>query len=68
VDGALAASNSAAITPQVYTGYWRWGGGTVAGLPVLPSSDYVDAFIDEVAIYPTALTPQQIAWHYHANH
>ncbi len=69
VDGALVASNSSPGTPQSYTGYWRWGGDNLGGgWPARPTSDYVNSDLDEIAIYPTELSAQQVAWHYHANH
>jgi hypothetical protein len=65
LDGTLVGSNT-------YTGYpllngaWRWGGDTHNGS--WPSPDYFTGRIDEVAVYGTVLSAQQVAWHYHANH
>jgi hypothetical protein len=49
-----------------YTGYWRWGGDT-ATAGTWPSDLYTGQ-LDEVAVYGTVLSAQQVAWHYHANH
>ena len=67
VDGKLAGSRSDTTTGQVYNGYWRVGGDNLGGWPSQPSSNYFAGSIDEVAIYPTALTTQQVAAHYQAS-
>jgi hypothetical protein len=65
LDGVPAAS-AAYAAPAVANGYWRFGGNTwFAG--IWPA-DYFTGDLDEVAVYPTALTAQQVAWHYHAEH
>ncbi|MFD3443753.1 PKD domain-containing protein [Microbacteriaceae bacterium 4G12] len=58
VDGALQASNSNGGA-QGYAGYWRIGGDTTWG-----SAPYVNARIDEAAVYSTALTAEQVAQHH----
>jgi hypothetical protein len=64
VDGALAASASYTAA-GTGSGYWRFGGDTwFATWP----ADYFNGDLDEVAVYPTVLNAQQVAWHYHANH
>jgi Concanavalin A-like lectin/glucanases superfamily len=68
VDGVRVASNAAVTTAQNYTGYWRWGGGSVAGWPNAPAAGHLTGTIDEVAVYTTQLPDDQIALHYHANH
>ena len=47
-----------------YRGFWRIGGDNLQGWINRPTSDYLAGSIDEVAIYPTALTATQIAQHY----
>jgi hypothetical protein len=64
VDGRLAASG-AYVAPGNYSGYWRWGGDTW-NADVL--ADYFLGSLDEVAVYGSALSAQQIARHYYANH
>jgi hypothetical protein len=64
VDGSLVASASY-LAPGAGSGYWRFGGDTwFAAWP----ADYFSGDLDEVAVYPTILNAQQVAWHYHANH
>ena len=76
VDGQLVGTNSN-TTPQSYNGYWRiggdnlnaWGldpwGGNSQGTTE-PNSYYFNGDIADVAVYPYALTPTQIATHYAA--
>lgn len=68
VDGALSGTNSTAAAPATYNGYWHWGGNKMLSWDDRPTSDYFTGDLDELAIYPTRLTAQQVAWHYHANH
>ena len=49
-------STSASPTP----GYWRIGGDNLSGWPDQPASNYFNGGIDDVAIYPTALTATQV--------
>ncbi len=59
VDGRLVASRTDGIQAQVMTGYWRIGGDrTWSGAP------YFTGSIDEVAVYPTVLTADQVARHF----
>ncbi|TWE11816.1 PKD domain-containing protein [Rudaeicoccus suwonensis] len=64
VDGRKVGTNSGATTFQPYTGYWRIGGDQLAGWPNQPSSNYFAGSIGDVAIYPTALSIQQVQTHY----
>jgi hypothetical protein len=70
VDGNLVASDGTITTAGNYTGYWRWGGSTrpPSTWPYRPLNGYFTGTIDEVAIYASQLSDQQVAWHYHANH
>ena len=59
LDGKLVASRTDGIQAQVMTGFWRIGGDrTWSGAP------YFSGLIDEVAVYPTVLTADQVARHY----
>ncbi|WP_236834275.1 PKD domain-containing protein, partial [Blastococcus sp. KM273129] len=59
VDGRLAASRSDVVMAQEITGYWRIGGDrTWSGAP------YFNGLIDEVAVYPTVLSAEQVARHH----
>jgi len=68
VDGVLVASNAGITTAGNYTGFWRWGGGTLANLPNRPTSDYLTGSVDEVAVYTTQLTDTAIRLHYQRNY
>ena len=58
VDGELVGSNSV-TTPASYNGYWRIGGDTG-----WEGATYWRGTLDEVAVYPTALTAEQVQSHY----
>lgn len=60
VDGALVAENPQ-TQAEGYSGYWRIGGDRVWGGA---SSNYFAGSIDEAAVYPKALTPEQVVEHY----
>ena len=49
---------------QAYTGYWRVGGDNLGSWPNAGTSQYLAGTIDDVAIYPTALTLAQVRDHY----
>ncbi|MGY1841499.1 PKD domain-containing protein, partial [Modestobacter sp. SYSU DS0985] len=59
LDGALVGSRAEVTAGQSYSGYWRIGGdrGWVG-------DDWFTGQIDEVAIYPTALSAAQVADHH----
>jgi PKD repeat protein len=58
VDGKRVASRTDATSAQAFNGYWRLGSDSVwSGSKTFTGS------IDEVAIYPTALTAYQLAGH-----
>ncbi|UYG18186.1 PKD domain-containing protein [Brachybacterium huguangmaarense] len=64
LDGTLVASNASVTTAQPFTGYWRIAGDNVGGWPNAPTSNYFSGSMNDVAIYSSALTPQQVAQHY----
>ncbi|MCW2915157.1 MAG: Conserved secreted protein of unknown function, putative domain [Actinomycetia bacterium] len=64
VDGNLIGSDAPTTSAQSYSGYWRVGGDNLNGWPSQPSSNNLNGAIDEVAVYPKALTATQIAKHY----
>ena len=64
VDGIKIGQNTSVTAGQPFTGYWRIGGDNTAGWPAQPSSNFLAGNIDEVAIYPTALTANQVLTHY----
>ena len=65
VDDHLVGQN-AVTTNQSYQGYWRVGGDRFGGWPYSGSAPYINADIDDVAIYGTALTADQVDAHYRA--
>ena len=67
IDGRRIGAVTGPMTPEQTTGYWHIGGDTVGTWPNYPSSRYLNGTIDEVAVYPTALTPTQVAAHYTAS-
>ncbi|WP_199182363.1 LamG-like jellyroll fold domain-containing protein [Cryobacterium sp. Y11] len=67
VDGKRAAHRSDVTKGQTYQGFWRIGGDTLKSWPGLPTSGYVAADIDEVALYSNSLSRQQILDHYVAS-
>lgn len=65
VDGQLVGSDAAAIGGYRFNGYWRFGGDTVtSGWPSRPASNFFAGTLDEVAVYPSALTLQQVQGHW----
>jgi hypothetical protein len=63
VDGRAAASSSATGARNM-SGFWRAGFDTLAGWPSAPLSNLLAGSLDEVAVYPTALTLSQVQAHY----
>jgi Concanavalin A-like lectin/glucanases superfamily len=63
VDGVQVGTNPNNVA-QGYDGYWKVGGDNLNGWPSQPASSSFAGTIDEVAIYPTALTPATVAAHY----
>ncbi len=77
VDDQLIGTNPN-TTPQSYNGYWRVGGDNLNGWNLdpwggnsqgttQPNSYWFTGQIDDVAVYPGALTATQIATHWAAN-
>ncbi len=67
VDGVRVAARADATTPQAYDGFWRIGGDNLSSWSSRPTSKYFAGTIDDVAVYPTALTTAQIRAHYAAS-
>ncbi|MGH8976486.1 MAG: PKD domain-containing protein, partial [Acidimicrobiia bacterium] len=67
VDGTLVANNAAVSKAQVYRGYWRLGGDQLSSWLSKPTSEAIRANLDEIAVYPYALTPDRVATHYAAS-
>ncbi|ROR80757.1 PKD repeat-containing protein [Plantibacter flavus] len=67
VDGKKVASRADITSGQVFNGYWRVGGDNIGGWPNGPSSSTFSGDIDDVSVFPTVLTRQQIDAHYVAS-
>ncbi|WP_233198300.1 LamG-like jellyroll fold domain-containing protein [Cryobacterium sp. Y50] len=67
IDGKRAAHRSDVTTGQVYQGFWRIGGDTLSSWTSQPTSGYIAADIDEVALYSGPLSRQQVLDHYVAS-
>lgn len=67
VDGKRVGFDSSMRVPRGYTGFWRIGGDNLSGWNQRPSSNAFSGNIDEVAVYDTALTVEQIQQHYIAS-
>jgi PKD repeat protein len=59
VDGRLVGSRADTTSAQSYSGYWRIGGD--AGWT---GTGWFDGVVDDVAVYPAALTTGQVAAHH----
>lgn len=62
VDGTLVGQGPV-TTSETGDGFWRIGGGNIGGWPDQPSSYYFNGKIDEVAVYPAALSAQSVVNH-----
>ncbi len=61
VDDTLVDSRADTVAGEPYLGYWRLGGESLDGWPVVPTSVNMVGTVDEAAIYPTALSQAQVA-------
>lgn len=64
VDGQLVGQRADTTSGQPFAGNWRVGGDNLGGWPTQPSSNFLAGSIDEVSVYPTALTRNTIRDHY----
>lgn len=64
VDGSVVATNPNVTTGEGFSGFWRIGGDNLNSWPDQPASNWFAGGIDEVAVYPQALSAAQIATHY----
>ncbi|WP_300681133.1 PKD domain-containing protein [Nocardioides sp.] len=64
VDGVRVARRSDVTTGQAYAGYWHIGGDNLNGWTSQPTSNYFNGSIDDVAVYPTALSTETVRQHY----
>ena len=64
IDGKKIGTNAGTVQGQPYNGYWRVGGDNLNAWPSRPSSNNFAGTVDEVAIYPSALTLPQVQQQY----
>ena len=64
VDGVLVGSRTDTTEGEAYLGYWRLGGDNLGGWPSTPPTRNFIGSVDEVAIYPSALTAAQVQAQY----
>ncbi|GAB2590281.1 hypothetical protein GCM10009593_32300 [Microlunatus antarcticus] len=62
-DGAKSASWSSITSGRAYGGFWRVGADLLPGTTAT-TSKYLSGSIDDVAVYPTALSGTQVKDHY----
>jgi PKD repeat protein len=60
VDGVKVGSRADVTAGEKYVGYWRVGGDSLSGYGNAGTSGWLAGSIDEVSVYPTVLTSQQI--------
>jgi hypothetical protein len=64
VDGVSVGQDSSVQDAAGYYGYWRVGADNINVWPQRPISNGVAGDVDEVAIYPHALTSAEVAMHF----
>ncbi|AQP46315.1 hypothetical protein BW730_00745 [Tessaracoccus aquimaris] len=67
VDGVRVGRRTDTTQGETYLGYWRLQGDTLGGWASRPARDNYVGGIDEVAVYPTALTQDTIVAQYAAS-
>ncbi len=64
VDAKRVGHDAGTTVGEPFTGGWRIGGDNLNGWPYQPSSSTFQGTIDDVAVYPQALTAAQVQKHY----
>ncbi|MCL3861290.1 PKD domain-containing protein [Actinotalea sp. K2] len=64
VDGKRVGQRTDVTAGQDFSGYWRLGGDNLNGWTNRPTSNYLAGSLDDVAIYPSVLTHEQVLQHY----
>ena len=67
VDGQVVATRSGTKKAQVYRGFWRVGGDNLTSWPSQPNREAITAQLDEIAVYPYALSAGRVGAHYAAS-
>lgn len=60
VDGSLVAMTSL-VSSQTFAGWWRIGNDSLAFQPNAPTNEAFDGDLDDVSVYPTALSATQVS-------
>ncbi len=66
LDGRQVAARTDTTAAVDRTGYWRAGGDSLSGWTNAPTSGYLAGTIDEVAVFPTALSAAAVLAQYQA--
>ena len=66
VDGVSLGTDPTTTTAGSYSGYWRMGYDNLTGWPSAPTSNYVDATIDEARVFTRQLSDVEIENNYTA--
>jgi PKD repeat protein len=66
VDGVQVGQRSDTTQGEAYLGYWRLGGDSLNGWPSTPNTRNFIGTVDEIAVYPTALSQSAIVAQYQA--
>ena len=64
VDGVSVGQQCQRHRRSAALGYWRIGGDSLAGWPNVPTKQYINGSIDEVSLYPSALSAGDVATQY----
>ena len=67
VDGNQVAANANVKKAQVYRGYWRIGGDQLSSWPSTHAREAITANLDEIAVYPYALSASRVSAHFAAS-
>lgn len=65
VDGLQVGADATTTKGDEFQGYWRLGGDSLGGWPAAEgASNFFQGSLDEAAVYPKALTREQVRKHY----
>ena len=67
VDGIRVGRDQNFTAPKAYDGYWRIGADQTSGFANRPTDAGLAGSVDEVAVYPKALTKSEVQSHYIAS-
>ncbi|MCF7553837.1 LamG-like jellyroll fold domain-containing protein [Pseudonocardia sp. WMMC193] len=66
VDGQQVAARADVTAAQAYNGHWRIGGDNLTSWPSRPTSASLNGAVDDVAVYPAALSAARVSAHFQA--